>query len=38
MSNSLDPDKDSHSVGPGPEVIKLCSCSAEHEISTAHKN
>ena len=23
---------------PGPDVLKLFSCLAEHEISTAHKN
>ena len=26
------------SMWPGPEVIKLFSCSTEHKISTAHKN
>ena len=25
-------------VKPGPEVIKLFSCSTQHKISTAHKN
>ena len=29
MSNILDPDQNQHSVSPGPEVIKLFSCSTQ---------